>query len=194
MDEAIRRQALRSAAKVAFGATLVWGAALSGCGGQSVGGTLVDDGSEGSDVGSTNGEGSDVGAPSGGTGAVAPDAGHEPELACNVSTAGLDAGILASADRATYACCAAYVATKLPADPLGAPNVPELTRDPAVVECCRYVNAAYDAFFNEPYPYAVNWFCCSPGVLPPAEYAGPFCTPWGPPVPPSLAVELGAAA
>ncbi|HEX6767428.1 MAG TPA: hypothetical protein VF103_18145, partial [Polyangiaceae bacterium] len=37
MDDAIRRKALRSAAKVAFGATLCWGVTLSGCGGKSVG-------------------------------------------------------------------------------------------------------------------------------------------------------------
>jgi hypothetical protein len=108
--------------------------------------------------------------------------------------AGIDAGVLASADRATYACCAEYVATKLPSDERVAPNVPELTRDPVVLECCRYVNAAYYALGDEPYPYAVRAFCCRPGVLPDTESDGLFCTPWGPPVPPSLAVELEAAA
>jgi hypothetical protein len=36
VDSAIRQKALRSAAKVAFGASVCWGAALSGCGGKSV--------------------------------------------------------------------------------------------------------------------------------------------------------------
>jgi hypothetical protein len=177
VNEAIRRQALRSAAKVAFGATLVWGAALSGCGGQSVSGTSVDDDRDESDLGSSSGERR-----------------AEPKLACNVPTAELDAVVQASADRATYACCADYVATKLPSDEQLTPDVPELTRDPAVVECCRYVNAAYDRLLDGPFPFAVQAFCCRPGVLSDAEHEGVFCSPWGPPVPPSLALELEFAA
>jgi hypothetical protein len=73
------------------------------------------------------------------------------------------------------------------------PEASVLATDPSFVNCCRYVNAHY-SFANEPRSYAELVVCCDRGVLPDDEFNGPFCTPWGPPVPPALGAELEAAA
>ena len=96
MDSAIRERALKSAAKVAFGASVCWGAALTACGGKSVyggeewtddgelgGGGLATSARGGASAGATtggNGAGGTLGGPGaaaarGGTGAAAASGG-----------------------------------------------------------------------------------------------------------------------
>jgi hypothetical protein len=175
VDDEIRRRALRSAAKVAFGIALCSGAALAGCGGKSIG---DDDGAEGEQP---------------------PEA--RSGLACAPALGPVDPNDLdanASWDASVYACCTDYIAGRISAEPSPESHAAGLAADPSGVNCCRYVNASYHSlrgtFGAEAFPYEANLACCDAGVLPEDEAVGPFCTPWGPPVPPALDAELEAAA
>jgi len=195
MDEVTRRRALRSAAKVAFGASLCWGAALSGCGGKSVGDgeDFVDDSELGRSGAPATGGSAGTGSATGGnvaTGGDGATGGQVPALACTEPLGpGNPALSRQSWEPQVVACCGAYARSQFP-EGASESDVPEITSDASLVNCCRYVNAAY-TLLSDP-DYKVHAVCCTFGVLPESEYVAPFCTPWGPPVPPALAVELAA--
>jgi hypothetical protein len=132
-----------------------------------------------------------------GADAETPDAGGAPELACVAPLGALDAGVLPAWSHEDFACCNDYVSSTDAGAPV-ALDAGASAVDPSIVNCCRYVSAAYydlqrDGGFT-PWPGVAHEVCCNGVVLPRDEQLGSFCTPWGPPVPPMLDAELEAVA
>lgn len=82
--------------------------------------------------------------------------------------------------------CPAYVAANLPLDGTAPPD------DPALAGCCDQVldQASWSATPEGPLTQDLLWGCCS--VTGFDWESHPFCTPWGPPVPPRLTRALRA--
>jgi len=174
MNLAIRRMALRNAAKVALGTLVV------GCGGS----IAIGQDDAATDA-KTKKDGAVVDA------SVVPV--EDAALACTGAT-DIDASDVTSE---TFACCIAEVKSATgDASPWGDPNGPDastVANNPAALNCCDVIVARID---NEPdggdlgADYgaagdALNW-CCIALNYP----MGTACTPWGPPTPPSMEMAL----
>lgn len=177
MDRKIRRKALRHAAKVAFGSLFSIGL---GCGGSILDAQPEDAGNE-RDARSSAGDDASAAIHD----AALHDVGvvSDAALAC-IGATGLDAGDVS--DEA-FQCCVDDVKAALADDASDFPD--RITSDPAALNCCTAVIARIDTGANQQ-DYAtagggVRTQCCSalgwPSIGP-----GYACTPWGPPMPPSM--------
>lgn len=175
--------ALRAAAKVAFGTSLV------GCGANVAFGDLdSDEETYGEAGGSAEGEAGGS-AHSEGGGYDAPPTPVDPPApqVCEAPVPADPNGGWETYDESTFACCVERIAAVIPNDP------PEQWEwegdDQSSRECCRQILAPnYDAIWQGqplPYPAAeeVVTACCI------AAHGNAGCTPWGPPVPPAIDPE-----
>jgi hypothetical protein len=203
MDAETRSRALRAARKVAFGAAFV--GALPGCGGK----VEVDSPPL---APSTNGAGAST---------VYPVPGGETAVvdAAVAETAVVDAGVVGMAtvdglrclaevqlgtgnppgtstpiSDAQFACCTEYDNQRV-ASPADAGQAGAISSDPSFLNCCRAIIARMDtgAPLGEN-PNPAREACCFSGIVAPTSelWGHSFCAPWGPPVPPAMALELSA--
>jgi hypothetical protein len=77
------------------------------------------------------------------------------------------------------ACCVADVLERM--------EQPGAETDPSVVNCCTAIVLGSNSR-SPHYASPVRQYCCAGGSVaePSALYSLPYCTPWGPPVPPAL--------
>ncbi len=189
------KRALRAAAKVAFGAAFV--GAVPGCGGRFEG-----DGSPGRVPGqpapSFSGVAGASETPPLSAAGGAPETPPESGLRC-LSEVALaqypDLSTPVSASEA--ACCVAYDDAQITAAGDAGPSG-ALGADLSFVNCCK---AIISGFGSGAIAYAdvsgpVRDVCCSSGIVAPRDELWPqaFCSPWGPPVPPALSLDLEAFA
>jgi hypothetical protein len=171
MDGSIRRKALRHAAKVAFGSLVV------GCGGsvQATGGRdgATDVKASGDDAAADVAT-EDVVTDASSSNDVTTDA----ALAC---TGPLD--IDASVDEQTFQCCLGVVEQVTGDAGNTLIDAGAVTGDPAVDNCCKAIIAHVDQNSSD-YSAAQPTLqaCCNALGYP----TGIACTPWGPPMPPSI--------
>ncbi len=164
----VKRRALLGAAKVAFSAS------LAACGGL----VIVEPGtSQGAGGASTTTSGNEKPETSATTAATTSAA----TTAIATASSGTPSACFDAAGQEDVGCCDALIEATFPID--GSPMGPT-TSD--VVGCCSAELAAKSASTGgSQVPYTQLYACCSvPGVV----KANPACSPWGPPVPPSMPV------
>ncbi len=198
MKSSTRRRALDSAAKIALGCCL--GAVSSACGGlsQDGGSTRATDldGSGGPPAPSASAtteqpapsasattEPSPPAPTASATTEPSPPPEPEPVLAC-LAAVNVEKGALTTTVGAEErACCESYVETAVNAGQVWTGENGQA--DPSVLNCCRLL--AYVGNFDA--SVAHNACCAVPGQLLSVEdYWAPYCSPWGPPVPPALVI------
>jgi len=81
-------------------------------------------------------------------------------------------------DTTQHACCNSYIADLVSAGM--APTATE-TIDPSLMNCCRAL--AYSTLWEITPAHDT---CCGSRVLTGMDYNQPYCSPWGPPMPPAL--------
>jgi hypothetical protein len=84
-------------------------------------------------------------------------------------------------DDTQHACCETYIA-ELMASGL-APTAPPAAEpvDPSLLNCCRAL--AYSSHWEVTPAHTV---CCGARLLTGQDFNQPYCSPWGPPMPPAL--------
>jgi hypothetical protein len=165
-----RRRALESAGKIALGC--YFGALGAACGGLS------------NDGGNGTAESETAAAPAASDGGVpaAPEPSPEettPALACLAPVEVIERRLAVPVGREAEACCVSYVESVAGSGP-ARPGA-ELALDASLLNCCRAL--AWGGSFDTNLAHTT---CCYGDVLPTADREGPYCSPWGPPVPPAL--------
>jgi hypothetical protein len=169
MQGSTRRRALESAGRIALGC--YFGALGAGCGGLSNdGGGRVSE-PEMAVEPAPSAENTDPPPPE-----PSPE---EPALACVGPVEVIERRLATALGLEAEACCASYVETVVGTGP-ARPGA-ELALDPSLVNCCRAL--AYEGSFDTSVAHTT---CCYGGVLPTEDIQAPYCSPWGPPVPPAL--------
>jgi hypothetical protein len=172
MELHVKKLALRSAAKVAFGTMMV------GCGGTMA----VSDAGEPQDASNPKNDASSIDSSTDGNAAdVAQieDATGDGALACTppVEVDGGDPGA------EVFACCLGVVEAITGDAGFIVADAGEVTGDPSVDNCCKAIIAHVD---NDTPDYSAAEqalpTCCNALASP----MGPACTPWGPPMPPEM--------
>jgi len=99
------------------------------------------------------------------------------------------------------ACCIAYDEKQIAAAGdagVGDAAASAFGADPKFVNCCKAIISGFGtgAFKYADASGALRNECCSSGIVAPQNELWPqaFCSPWGPPVPPALHLELEAVA
>ncbi len=157
MDRALRRTALRNAAKVAFGSLLV------GCGG------VIDTGDNVSNP-----------LPLPDAAPTKPDTDAPTEVLACTGPVDVDASTV---DETAFQCCLGVEQALLGDASPWAVDAGAVTGDPSAENCCNAIIAHVD---HTPSDYAAAGeplqLCCAALHSP----MGPACTPWGPPTPPAM--------
>lgn len=176
MNYEIHRAALRATAKLAFSA------AFFGCGGsttpeQTTG--AAQPAPAASNPGSGTGTGSTGGNSTGSSGGT--DAGNPVADSGSVDSGSVDS---------SPAGCDALLTTTFPT-PTDYPGVKKTVSN-AVVACCEDMLKKSDGFTNPVSHPELRWDCCA--NLPASDMTdnaiSMACTPWGPPVPPRMRLEV----
>jgi hypothetical protein len=170
MQVSTRRRALESAGKIALGC--YFGALGAACGGLS------------NDADRRLGEPETTvdPAPSDGVVEAAPEPSPEevaPALACVAPVEVIERRLATPFGLEAEACCKSYVESVVGTGP-ARPGA-ELALDPSLLNCCRAL--AYEGGFDTSVAHTT---CCYGGVLAKEDIQAPYCSPWGPPVPPAL--------
>lgn len=177
MDLLLRKLALRNAAKVAFGSSLVMG-----CGG------TITDGNDAATTADANGKKDSQGATDSSVLDVAQpiEASSDAPLACT-GPVDIDAGDPGST---VFQCCLPVIEAITGDAGFVVVDAGEVTGDPSIDNCCKAVIAHVDNFTQD-YSAAdqVLSSCCNALGYP----VGPACTPWGPPTPPEMKIEMEIA-
>jgi hypothetical protein len=102
-----------------------------------------------------------------------------PALACVAPVEVIERRLATALGLEAEACCASYVESVVGTGP--ARSGAELALDPSLLNCCRAL--AYEGSFDTSVAHTT---CCYGGVLSTEDIQAPYCSPWGPPVPPAL--------
>lgn len=167
MELIVRKMALRNAAKVALGSLVM------GCGG-----TITDGGDAATDASSNKDT-----AQQKETSVLDVVVQSDAPLACT-GPVDVDAGDPGST---VFACCLPVVEALTGDAGFVVVDAGEVTGDPSVDNCCKAIIAHVD---NDTQDYSaasqVLSTCCNALGYP----VGPACTPWGPPTPPEMDMEI----
>jgi len=176
MELRVKKLALRSAAKVAFGSI------AAGCGGSMM--VASDAGVDAKVDAFVEKDAAIVDV------ARTPDAPEDAALACTGPTE-VDAS---DVDESVFQCCVVTLQSQVgdasPFDQNG-PDASLVANDPAATNCCRVVIARIDhepdgGSFGDDYASATSGVDLVPWCCDVAFEMGPACTPWGPPTPPAM--------
>jgi hypothetical protein len=180
MDRRVRRAALRAAAKVSFGVVII-GCSSTGSVAPATPGVDTRPELSTEDTMATDTMTPDVSSPDARVDEIAvSDVEPRPDapLAClDWVTSFTDAGVTPTA----FDCCLKEVAAALPDG--SAPDAAVITSDASLRNCCRAIVAAVEGdttLYAKATP--VRMACCDALAWPSSS----MCTPWGPPVPPSM--------
>ena len=180
MNESTRRRALESTARVALGCYL-GAAALGACGGQSVSERAVDGDAQ---PAQTDPDPAATATPPPSATTPPPEpppppVPPTPTLAClePINVVGTELATPFADDQ--KACCESYVEGLVSAGM--APPARDAPVDPSLLNCCRAF--AYSTLWKTTVTHTT---CCSGTVLSGLDFNQPYCSPWGPQVPPAL--------
>ena len=198
MNGTTRRRALESAARVALGCYL--GAAATGCGGLSEEGKGAHasepqpSGAAGTPASGptpdpTGSTSTPTPIPTGSASAPTPvptasaptpvPTAPAPTFACIPPVEVANGALTTPVDSDQQACCESYVTAAVSAGQAPAPT--GSGNDPSVLNCCRAL--AYVGHFAATVAHDT---CCTQGLLAQDDFYQPYCSPWGPPMPPAL--------
>ena len=171
MELHVKKLALRSAAKVAFGSIAF------GCGG-----SMMEQSDASSDATADRFEASALDAPHPIDSATTDDA----ALACTppVEVDGGDPG------EEVFQCCLGEVETLTGDAGFVVVDAGEITSDPSLENCCNAIIAHVDNATDDYSAASVVLPTCCNAIGGPI---GPACTPWGPPMPPEMNTLEGVA-
>jgi len=83
-------------------------------------------------------------------------------------------------DDTQHACCETYVADLIASGTTPTALATEPV-DPSLLNCCRAL--AYSSHWEDT---AAHTVCCGTRLLTGQDFNQPYCSPWGPPMPPAL--------
>ena len=109
-----------------------------------------------------------------------PPAPPTPTLACLEPVTVVGTELAAPFTPEQKACCESYVESLVSA---GKAPPAVTTVDPSLLNCCRAL--AYSTLWQINVTHET---CCASDVLSRVDYGQPYCSPWGPPVPPAMVV------